>query len=507
MTTIALTGASGNMGREVLRELCSLPDVKVRFLHYGNKGFAVKALRRYKNTEVVYGNIADENVCEKLIDGADYVINCAAVIPPLSDKYPERAVECNYYGVKSLLDAIKRGNKDIKLIHISTVAVYGNRNHIHPWGKVGDPLMPSPFDVYSRSKVFGERLVVESGLKNWVVLRQTAMLHERMLADNMSDGLMFHTCLNAPLEWVTAKDSGILIKNIIRKDIAGETDGFWRRIFNIGGGKENRITGFDTFNDGFAIIGGSAKLYLNPSWMATRNFHGVWFYDSDELEKMFSFQNQNCSDYWQEILKKHPYYKIAKIIPPSVIRKLAIVRLLNDDNAPEKWRKNGELAKLEAYFYDGKKATENWAEFPLLKEGKTEEGDIDYESLRDIDNAERKLLSNGIGNKSADELTIEDMKRAAEFRGGKCLSDEMKKGDMYTPLMWECSEGHRFFATPYAVIFGGHWCEECLKDGWNYDYLSKKNPFYAQVWCDTHKRDENNFYYFEKGTAKLRRAI
>ena len=60
------------------------------------------------------------------------------------------------------------------------------------------------------------------------------------------------------------------------------------------------------------------------------------------------------------------------------------------------------------------------------------------------------------------ELGIEDMRQAAEFRGGKCLSATMTKGDLATKLEWECAFGHRFSASPALILLGGHWCEECM---------------------------------------------
>lgn len=94
----------------------------------------------------------------------------------------------------------------------------------------------------------------------------------------MKDGLMFHTCFNVPLEWVTARDSGLLIKNVIKRDY--EENGvknFWKRCFNIGGGARNRVTGYDTFNEGFEIIGGSTEKFMKPGWNSIRNFHGLCF--------------------------------------------------------------------------------------------------------------------------------------------------------------------------------------------------------------------------------------
>ena len=296
---VSITGITGNMGQATLEEVVKIDKIdKFKFLVLPDDKRIkklVKKYKKYKNKfEIIYGNIAESETCQKLVEGCDYCINLCAVIPPHSDQEPQKAIECNQIGVDRLVSAIEKMEKQPKLIHISTVALYGNRNYKHPWGQVGDPLLVSPFDIYSATKLRGEWRVLESKVKSWVVLRQTAMLHVNMLKDNMSDGLMFHTCFNAPLEWVTAHDSGVLIANILKKDIEKDLgDAFWKNVFNIGGGEENCITGFDTLNDGFQLIGGSAKDFFKPYYNATRNFHGMWFYDSQKLNKLFHYQKQN----------------------------------------------------------------------------------------------------------------------------------------------------------------------------------------------------------------------
>lgn len=507
MTTVALTGASGNMGREVLAQLyeTSLFNIKILLLNdEKSRDFKRILKRKYKNITVINGNLADEDAVNKLVKDSDYVVNCAAVIPPKSDKYPDKAIECNYYGVDCLVKAIKKVAPKSKLIHISTVAVYGNRNHLHPWARVGDPLLPSPFDEYALSKVFGERLVLESDLYRWVILRQSAMLHNKMLTDNLGDGLMYHTCLNSPLEWVSAKDSGLLIKNIILKDSKNEVENFWKKVFNIGARDENRVTGIDTFNDGFAIIGGSSKSFLNPNWHATRNFHGVWFSDSDELDNRFDYKKQTCSDFWKDFAKKHQIYKAGKIIPPFIIKGLLMKPLNNDTNAPEYWRKHFDIARRKAYF-GGKEPILKWSDFPMLNEGNTSLGNIDYNSIRDISRVKEHgfILDHGFDEgKPVSLIDIEDLRKTALFRGGKIISETMTVGDLYTPLEWECSEGHRFMLSPYSVLFAGHWCKECFKVGWNYDMLAKDSPFMAQVYYDSHEKDEDTLYYLKEGKAE-----
>jgi hypothetical protein len=56
------------------------------------------------------------------------------------------------------------------------------------------------------------------------------------------------------------------------------------------------------------------------------------------------------------------------------------------------------------------------------------------------------------------KLTIDAMHRLAETKGGKCLSDTYV--DSRTPILWECSEGHRWKAIA-SNVKRGHWCPVC----------------------------------------------
>jgi hypothetical protein len=57
-------------------------------------------------------------------------------------------------------------------------------------------------------------------------------------------------------------------------------------------------------------------------------------------------------------------------------------------------------------------------------------------------------------------LTIEEMKKIAISKNGKCLSD--KYINTNTKLEWECKEGHRWLASS-VNIRQGYWCSECVK--------------------------------------------
>lgn len=508
---VALTGASGNMGRETLTQLFESDVVgKIKVLLVGERRER-KLAREWKykygsRFEAIFGDIANFDDCKTLVDGSDYVLNLAAVIPPIADHRPDLADKCNRIGVMNIVNAVSRIKKNQpKLVHISTVAIYGNRNYKHPWGRVGDPLISSTYDEYSASKIKGERFVLDSDIQKWAVLRQTGMLHSKMLSNNMKDGLMFHTCFNAPIEWVTARDSGLLMRRLVEKDANGELeDAFWKKCYNIGGGACNRVTGYDTFDEGFKIIGGSTQKYMKPGWNSLRNFHCMWFQDSHVLNDYFDFQHEDVKDYWQEILRTHGYYRLGKLVPAKLVSKFAIERLLKDDNAPRYWVKTNQNGRIRAFF--GSKENLNclpssWKDFPILAHGQLADGSIDYDDMRDINKLKEHgyILDHGYDESKLDEqLDIEDMQSAAEFRGGKCLSESMNKGDLYTKLEWECHDGHKFWASPYCVLKAGHWCPECCQPSpWDYDRLSKFMPFYAQVWYDTHARGENCTYFYD----------
>ncbi len=100
-------------------------------------------------------------------------------------------------------------------------------------------------------------------------------------------------------------------------------------------------------------------------------------------------------------------------------------------------------------------------------------------------------------SKPEEALTLEDMKGAAKFRGGECLSDEMTQGDWQSKLAFRCAFGHTFKASPRLVLEGGHWCPECERKSWNYGARAKVDPFFAQVWNPLHDPDEMREYLKE----------
>ena len=491
---VGLLGSSGHMGIKTLEEFLKIPEVdvvKVLLEKDEKRNKLVKKLAKENNgrVEILIGDISNKDDVEAFVEGCSYVFNLAAVIPPKSDKHPELSYLANEVGPRLLVEALEK-RPNIKFIDITSVALYGNRTEKHPYERVGDPLLPSVYDVYAAHKLRGEYLILESNIPNFVIIRQTAMIYLEMLTSNMNDGLMFHTAYNDPLEWSTAEDSGLLMANIIKEDIKGNLtqDNFWKKVFNLGAGKENRISGFETIECGFKLMGSTGKKFYDPNYNITRNFHGGFYYDGDELEKLFHYQRDNIFEYWNKIKQKYPYMSMGKIMPSKLLKAFTIKPLLKDSNAPMYWYNHNDIPRLTAFF-GGKEQFEKlptkWEDFKIW----------DYRPYQDLSKYEPIEYGFDINKKDSD-ITIEDLMNVAKLHGGKLLSKEFKKGDVYAKLEWENSDGETFTARPYTVLRGGHWWNPLyVKYIWDFDRLSKKDKIYAAYWYDSHDENENHCYY------------
>ena len=81
--------------------------------------------------------------------------------------------------------------------------------------------------------------------------------------------------------------------------------------------------------------------------------------------------------------------------------------------------------------------------------------------------------------------------------GGKLISKTFN--GLYEKLEWENSDGERFWAKPYTVMYAGHWYNITYRENaWDFDRLSKKDKIYAQLWYDSHDENENKFYYMDE---------
>ena len=264
---------------------------------------------------------------------------------------------------------------------------------------------------------------------------------------------MFHVPMNEALEWATVEDSATLMANICTDDLP---DDFFRRFYNIGSGQEYRISLYQFEDLLLSAIGmghDASKIVFKPNWFIDRNFHGQWYADSDVLDDYLHFRhNVPIKQYFKNMAKEVEwFYKLSFAVRIPGISQLARAGLgmlaLDKRFGTRTWIRTNNKERMSAYFGDTesygmehwKKIPSNWKDYPLKVPSKT----VTY-------------LDHGYDEtKPFDELTVDDLEKAAQFRGGHLVSTEIK--DMYTPVTWKDAKGNEFDMTPNLVLRGGHW--------------------------------------------------
>jgi hypothetical protein len=397
-------------------------------------------------------------------------------------------MKINYGSMKHIIDAIDAQGRagEVKVVSIGTVAETGDRMPPIHWGRVGDPIKPSIFDYYAVSKIAAERLLIESDLTYWASLRQTGIMGPAM--SKVKDAIMFHNCLDNVLEYVSDRDSGRLLGNLCHMEYEGSLpDTFWGHIYNIGGGDACRVDTYTMYRKLYTTIGfRDLSHVIRPKWYATRNFHGQYYLDSDKLEDFLHFRHDSMQYFYDAYLQnlgaEASLSKALCHLPggQSLMGKLirnTFVKQARTEHGTVRFIEQDMTLYIDAYWGSKK----NWEQLP---------GNInDMEHFKDWDNVVH--IDHGYDEtKPESELCLDNMKQAAEFRGGKCLSKTMETGDWKSKLHFVCAFSHEFEASPRLILEGGHWCPHCERKSWNYAARAKVEPFLAQVWNPLHDKSE-----------------
>jgi nucleoside-diphosphate-sugar epimerase len=487
---VFLTGATGGMGSatldELLKDRAELKVVVLARKSAKNEVFSSK-YAEMPEVEFHWGDLTVYEDVLECVRGSDFVLHVGAFVSPEADYKPQEAMRINYGSTVNIIKAIHALGQaeETKLVYIGTVAETGDRMPPIHWGRVGDPLKPSVFDYYAVSKIAAERAVIESGLKYWASLRQTGILAEKMT--DVEDAIMFHNCLDNVLEYVSDRDSALLMRNVVQ----ASPSEFWGHVYNIGGGESCRLSTYKLFSELFGRLGiKKLPTAIDSKWFGLRNFHGQYYLDSDKLEELFHFRRDSMDYYYGIYLKKLG----ATVGLSRIITKLPLGQRLIGGTMKKKFlalarTEHGTVRFIEqnmeghiAAYYGSKAAYDR---IPKLE---------DMEHFKDWNKV--VCIDHGYDEtKPETELDLEDMKGAATFRGGTCESTSMSKGDWSTKLEFRCAFGHEFAASPRLVLEGGHWCPVCERESWDYQNIAKVNPFFAQVWYPLHPKDEKPFTY------------
>ena len=139
---ILITGAAGTVGREMVKQLYSFKPAELRLMD-NNETEMFFLMEEYGNKNVFcfLGDVRDRDKVEKLSEGIDIIIHCAAFKHVILSEYnPFDVVQTNIIGVENIIKAAKACNVKHVLFTSSDKAV-------------------NPTNVMGTSKLMGERLI------------------------------------------------------------------------------------------------------------------------------------------------------------------------------------------------------------------------------------------------------------------------------------------------------------------------------------------------------------
>ena len=149
-TKILLTGATGFVGKSLLKKLIDLGYEVTCLVRNKKKANKLKNL----NVKFAFGDITNKNSLKNCMKGIDVVIHLAVMVS-VSEciKDPAKAVQTNTLGTLNLLEEIRQETKKLKkeifMVYLSSDKVYGNSRA----SSVTENTGTNPLDPYSISKL------------------------------------------------------------------------------------------------------------------------------------------------------------------------------------------------------------------------------------------------------------------------------------------------------------------------------------------------------------------
>jgi len=153
--TVAVTGATGFLGRYIVRSLLEHGAQVVGVVRNPDK---VPALRDTPGVELRKADLRDQAALTEGFRGCDAVVNNAALVS-IGNQGRQALIDANVEGVRNVLRAMVDAGVG-RCVHVSSATVYApKKGHFYV---EGDPLRdasarPSRINDYATSKAIGER--------------------------------------------------------------------------------------------------------------------------------------------------------------------------------------------------------------------------------------------------------------------------------------------------------------------------------------------------------------
>lgn len=288
---VLLTGAFGNLGLMVIREL-RRRDIAVRCTDLPSARNRRAARAHEATVEIVWGDIRDAAWLAAQLEDVDAVIHLAGLLPPATENQPELAEAVNVTATKQLVAAMARSSRQPLLLYPSSLTVFGVTRTQRPPRTASDPVVAT--DAYTRHKLAVEDHLAASSIP-WVVFRIGVSVDSRTLsaAPAMLRKLIAVRADNR-LEYIHPEDVALAMVNAVER-----RDAVKRRTLLIGGGPRCQVT--QSVFLGAALE--AAGLQWSESHHGRDEYYTDWL-DTEESQRLLDYQRHGFDDYRREMAQR-----------------------------------------------------------------------------------------------------------------------------------------------------------------------------------------------------------
>ncbi len=302
MKKVLVTGASGNIGKQVIKYLLSEGKYEITAIDIKNRK-NYKALKKYrKRIQITFGDINNRVLIDSLIKENEIVIHLASSLPPISNLDENITLNNDYSGTKIIVDSIKKYNPKCYLIYTSSTSVYGK---MEPFSSINieDEVNPNIRDYYSKYKLKAENYIIHN-LKNYTIYRLSYVL-----GNIKEDNIIYNLPLDSEIEPILNENAAYgIVATLDNKKALN------KKIMNLSGGKAYRISYRDYLLKILECYGITLKIW-HTLLFVEKNFSNN-YYEEDNLNEILNYRSKSIEVYLKSLEK---YKKDIKRIIPRLL--------------------------------------------------------------------------------------------------------------------------------------------------------------------------------------------
>lgn len=231
--TVAVTGGTGFVGKEIIR-LLNTYNFRIKVLL---RKKSIHKLSKQQIDEVVYGDLSNDKALSKFVENADYIVHCAGKVRGISKN---SFIQTNLKGLSRLALYSARYNKHTRFLHISSLVA--QKPEISPYAfskqrseTALEQILPNrDWTIFRPSIVYGPEDREVLPLLKFMRLGIFPVLSHR---ENRYSFIHVHDLARAVLSWIKSEDC----KQKTYELHDGKANGYsWREIFEILGTLNNK---------------------------------------------------------------------------------------------------------------------------------------------------------------------------------------------------------------------------------------------------------------------------